>query len=70
LLHDSPLLLVPRRSEARPPAIEAGGDVAAEVKWERLYDETLDVVGSRYGLCQLGGTPTRNRRLLTGSRVI
>jgi hypothetical protein len=33
-------------------AIEAGGDIAAEAKWQRLYDETLDATGSRYGLCQ------------------
>jgi hypothetical protein len=33
-------------------AIEAGGDTAAEAKWQRLYSETLDSTGSRYGLCQ------------------
>jgi hypothetical protein len=33
-------------------AIAAGGDVAAEAKWQRLYSETLDATGSRYGLCQ------------------
>jgi hypothetical protein len=33
-------------------AIAAGGDVAAEAKWQRLYDETLDATASRYGLCQ------------------
>jgi hypothetical protein len=33
-------------------AIEAGGDIAAEAKWERLYVQTLDATGSRYGLCQ------------------
>jgi hypothetical protein len=32
--------------------MEAGGDVAAEARWERLYDETLDETESRYGLCQ------------------
>jgi hypothetical protein len=31
-------------------AIKAGGRVAAEARWERLYDETLDA--GRYGLCQ------------------
>jgi hypothetical protein len=31
-------------------ALRAGGRVAAEAKWERLYDETLDA--GRYGLCQ------------------
>jgi hypothetical protein len=33
-------------------AIAAGGDVAAEAKWQRLYDETLDATGGRFGLCQ------------------
>jgi hypothetical protein len=33
-------------------AIAAGGDLAAEAKWQRLYDETLDATGSRWGLCQ------------------
>ena len=32
-------------------AIAAGGAVAANARWERLYDETLDKYG-RYGLCQ------------------
>jgi hypothetical protein len=32
-------------------AVAAGGDTAAEAKWQRLYDETLDSTG-RYGLCQ------------------
>jgi hypothetical protein len=41
-----------RRKEEYQRAIEAGGDVAAEARWERLYDETLDATGSRYGLCQ------------------
>ena len=33
-------------------AISAGGAVAANARWERLYDETLDKYGGRYGLCQ------------------
>jgi hypothetical protein len=33
-------------------AIAAGGAVAANARWERLYDETLDKYGGRYGLCQ------------------
>jgi hypothetical protein len=33
-------------------AIAVGGDTAAEAKWQRLYDETLDSTESRYGLCQ------------------
>jgi hypothetical protein len=33
-------------------AIEAGGNVAATARWWRLYDETLDATGSRWGLCQ------------------
>lgn len=42
-----------RRSEgAYRQALEAGGDTAAEAKWQRLYDQTLDSTGSRYGLCQ------------------
>jgi hypothetical protein len=41
-----------RRREAEyRRAIEAGGDVAAEAKWQRLFDETLDSTGSRYQLC-------------------
>ena len=39
-----------RRDEEYRRAIEAGGDIAAEARWERLYDETLDE--GRYGLCQ------------------
>jgi 5-methylcytosine-specific restriction protein A len=31
-------------------AIKAGGDVAAEAKWQRLYDQVS--VEGRYGLCQ------------------
>jgi hypothetical protein len=41
-----------RREREYRRAIQAGGDVAAEAKWERLYSETLDSTGSRYGLCQ------------------
>ena len=33
-------------------AIAVGGAVAANARWERLYDETLDKYGGRYGLCQ------------------
>jgi hypothetical protein len=33
-------------------AIKAGGRVAAEAKWQRLFDETLDATGGRYELCQ------------------
>jgi 5-methylcytosine-specific restriction enzyme A len=33
-------------------AIAAGGDVAAEARWQRLYVQTLDATGSRYGVCQ------------------
>jgi hypothetical protein len=33
-------------------AIAAGGAVAADARWERLYDETLEKYGGRYGLCQ------------------
>ena len=33
-------------------AISAGGAVAVNARWERLYDETLDKYGGRYGLCQ------------------
>jgi DNA-directed RNA polymerase subunit M/transcription elongation factor TFIIS len=40
-----------RRREAEyQRALKVGGDVAAEARWERLYDETLDA--GRYGLCQ------------------
>lgn len=39
-----------RREAEYRRAIEAGGDIAAEARWERLYDETLDE--GRYGLCQ------------------
>ena len=31
---------------------QAGGAVEANARWERLYDETLDKYGGRYGLCQ------------------
>ena len=33
-------------------AIAAGGAVAANARWERLYSETLAATGCRYGLCQ------------------
>jgi hypothetical protein len=33
-------------------AIAAGGDTAAEARWQRLYAETLDATASRLGLCQ------------------
>jgi len=40
-----------RRREAEyQRALKVGGDVAAEARWERLYDETLDA--GRHGLCQ------------------
>jgi hypothetical protein len=42
-----------RRDEAEYQRIlDAGGDAAATAKWQRLFDETLDSTGSRYGLCQ------------------
>jgi hypothetical protein len=41
-----------RVEEEYQQAIAAGGDIAANARWERLYDETLDKTGSRYGLCQ------------------
>ena len=33
-------------------ALAAGGAVAANARWERLYDETNGKYGGRYGLCQ------------------
>jgi 5-methylcytosine-specific restriction endonuclease McrA len=33
-------------------AIKAGGRVAAEAKWSRAFNETLDATGGRYELCQ------------------
>jgi hypothetical protein len=33
-------------------AIKAGGRVAAEAKWSKAFDETLDATGGRYELCQ------------------
>jgi hypothetical protein len=33
-------------------AIAAGGAVAANARWERVYDETYDKYGGWYGLCQ------------------
>jgi 5-methylcytosine-specific restriction endonuclease McrA len=33
-------------------AIKAGGRLAAEAKWSRAFDETLDATGGRYELCQ------------------
>jgi hypothetical protein len=41
-----------RREREYQRAIEAGGDIAAEARWQRLYDETLDAHGGRYSLCQ------------------
>ena len=41
-----------RREREYRRAIEAGGDVAAEAKWQRLYFQTLDATESRFGLCQ------------------
>jgi hypothetical protein len=44
---------VARREEREyQRAIQAGGDVAAEAKWQRLYVQTLDATESRFGLCQ------------------
>jgi hypothetical protein len=39
-----------RRDAEYQRALKVGGDVAAEARWERLYDESLDA--GRYGLCQ------------------
>jgi hypothetical protein len=41
-----------RREREYQRALAAGGDVAANARWERLYDETYDRYGGRYGLCQ------------------
>jgi hypothetical protein len=41
-----------RRDVEYQRAIQAGGAVAANTRWDRLYDETLDKYGGRYGLCQ------------------
>jgi hypothetical protein len=41
-----------RREREYRRAIAAGGAVAANARWERLYDETHDKYGGRYGLCQ------------------
>jgi len=40
-------------------AIKAGGRVAAEAMWQRLFDETLDATGGRYELCQWEDEYTR-----------
>jgi hypothetical protein len=39
-----------RREREYQRAIEAGGDTAAEARWQRLYDQVSDE--GRYGLCQ------------------
>jgi hypothetical protein len=39
-----------RREREYQRAIKAGGDVAANARWERLYVQTVDE--GRYGLCQ------------------
>jgi hypothetical protein len=39
-----------RREQEYEQAIKAGGRVAAEARWERASDETLEA--GRYGLCQ------------------
>jgi hypothetical protein len=39
-----------RREREFQRAIEAGGDVAANARWERLYAQTVDA--GRYSLCQ------------------
>ena len=41
-----------RREREYRRALEAGGAVAADARWERLYEETYDKYGGRYGLCQ------------------
>jgi hypothetical protein len=41
-----------RREREYQQALAAGGAVAANARWERLYDETYDKYGGRYGLCQ------------------
>jgi hypothetical protein len=41
-----------RREQEYQQAIKGGGDVAAEARWQRLCDETLEKTGSRFGLCQ------------------
>ena len=41
-----------RREREYRQAIAAGGTLAADARWERLYDGTLDKYGGRYGLCQ------------------
>jgi hypothetical protein len=40
------------KERAYQRAIKAGGRVAAEAKWSRAFDETLDATGGRYELCQ------------------
>jgi hypothetical protein len=41
-----------RRDEEYRRALEAGGVVAANARWERVSDETYDKYGGRYELCQ------------------
>jgi hypothetical protein len=41
-----------RREREYERALKARGDVAAEARWQRLFVQTLDDTGSRFGLCQ------------------
>jgi hypothetical protein len=42
-----------RRSEREyRRAIAAGGDAAAEARWDKLFSQTLDETGGRFQLCQ------------------
>jgi hypothetical protein len=41
-----------RREREYQRALATGGAVAANARWERLYDETYDKYGGRYELCQ------------------
>jgi hypothetical protein len=58
-----------RREQEHRRAIAAGGDIAAEARWQRLFDQTLDETGGRFQLCQWAlddGNPARARtELLT-----
>ena len=44
-------------------AIAAGGVAAADARWERLYEETYDKYGGRYGLCQWEDEDSEGRYL-------